>query len=215
MAMKVLLVDDERLICEGLKIILDTYEDIEIVGQGANGYEAFQLCKEKDIDIVLMDIRMPKCDGVQATKLIKESFPHIKVLILTTFNDAEYIKDALRYGALGYLLKDSDYDLIYQSIKAAYQGNVVIHPNVANTILSNTFVKVDTKEIAEKFALTEQEIKIMMEVADGKSNKEISEKMYLTEGTIKNHISAILSKLQLKNRTQLTAFAYKQGLTNM
>jgi len=212
MGIKVLLVDDEQLIREGLKIILDTYEDLEIVGQATNGYEAFKWCHEHKVDLVLMDIRMPQCDGVKATKLIKESYPHIKVLILTTFADVDYITDALKYGALGYLLKDSDYDLIYQSIKAAYCGNVVIHPQVATKILTQSTVKVNLEEISQKFCLTEQEIKMIAEVAEGKSNKELAELFFLSEGTVKNQISQILGKLNLKNRTQLTIFAYNQGI---
>jgi len=212
MAIKVLLVDDERLIREGLKIILDTYHDLEIVGQAENGFEAYKCCKDYEVDLVLMDIRMPECDGVKATKMIKEGFPEIKVLILTTFDDVDYITDALRYGALGYLLKDSDYELIYQSIKAAYQGNVVIHPQVASKILTHTITKVDLTGVGKKFGLTEQELKMISQVAEGKSNKEIAQGFYLTEGTVKNQMSQILAKLNLKNRTQLTIFAYEQGI---
>lgn len=212
MTIKVLLADDEKLIREGLKIILDTYEDIEICGVAGDGLEAFHFCKDSPVDIVLMDIRMPKCDGVKSTKMIKEFYPSIKILILTTFNDIEYIQDAMRYGASGYLLKDSDYDLIYQSIKAAHQGNVVIHPNVADKIINNTMVKTETKKIMETFDLNEREIKIIREIADGKSNREIGVLLCLTEGTIKNHISTILSKLDVKNRTQLSSFAYQEGL---
>jgi len=213
MSIKVLLVDDEKLIRDGLKIILDSYDDIEIVGSACNGMEAYLICGKSFVDIILMDIRMPDFDGVQGTKLIKKEYPSIKIIILTTFSDMEYIQDALHYGASGYLLKDSDYDLIYQSIKTAHVGNVVIHPNVAGKLLNHeTIEKHSSKEIQKQYDLSNQDIKIIQAVAEGKSNKEIAEVFYLSEGTIKNSITQILGKLELKNRTQLTIFAYQEKL---
>jgi DNA-binding NarL/FixJ family response regulator len=213
--LKVLLVDDEKLIREGLKIILSTYEDIEVVGLCENGEEAYMLCKTLQVDVILMDIRMPKCDGVLGTKMIKEDFNSIKILILTTFNDVEYIQEALKHGASGYLLKDSSYDIIYEGIKSAHIGNIVVHPEVANKIMSNISKELcsDT-EIISKYGLTSKEIKIIREIANGLSNKEIGEILYLSEGTIKNNISVILSKLELKDRTQIVIFAFKKGLVS-
>lgn len=214
---KVLLVDDEKMISSGLKIILQTYEDIEVVGIASNGEEAFNECKEKTPDVVLMDIRMPKCDGVSGTKLIKEVYKDIKVLILTTFNDFEYIHEALKHGASGYILKDSDYDSIYEGIKACAKGNVVVNPEVATKILSekvthNNKGKLDI--IKNRYALNDKDMAIIREVANGLSNKEIAEKLYLSEGTIKNNISYILSKLELRDRTQLTIFAFKNNIAD-
>jgi DNA-binding NarL/FixJ family response regulator len=122
---KVILVDDEKLVADGLKIILETYEDIEVIATASNGQEALNRCRNHKPDVVLMDIRMPECDGVIGTKLVKKEFKDIKILILTTFNDVQYIHEALKYGASGYILKDSDYDLIYEGIKASLKGNVV------------------------------------------------------------------------------------------
>lgn len=209
---KVLIADDEKLIRDGLKIILSTYEDIEVVGLCEDGQEALELCREIYIDVVLMDIRMPKCDGVLATKIIKEEFENIKILILTTFNDTEYIHEALKYGATGYLLKDSSYDLIYQGIKASIKGSVVVHPEVANKMMSKTLKEKTHTEQISKYNLTEREIVLIKEIANGLTNKEISEKLYLSEGTIKNNISSILSKLNLRDRTQVAIFAFKTGL---
>jgi DNA-binding NarL/FixJ family response regulator len=211
---KVIIIDDEKLIRQGLKIILSTYPDIEIVGEGANGEEALKLCREKTVDLVLMDIRMPGCDGVTGTKLLKENFKDVKVLILTTFKDDEYIHDALDYGASGYLLKDSDYEVIYEGVKAAYKGNIVIHPEVAGNMVHNfkTEEKTDYSSVVARYALTEKEIALIKEIADGLTNKEIGEKLYLTEGTIKNNISVILSKLGLRDRTQIVIFAFKNGI---
>jgi DNA-binding NarL/FixJ family response regulator len=214
---KVMLVDDEKLIRDGLKIILETYDDIEITAVASNGEEALNACREKEPDIILMDIRMPKCDGVLGTKLIKKEFHKVRILILTTFNDVEYIHEALKYGASGYLLKDSDYDLIYEGIKACLKGNVVIHPEVVLKIISeNTKYNNNNslEEIKTKFNLSGKEISIIKEIANGLSNKEIGENLFLTEGTIKNNISNILSKLSLRDRTQLTIFAFKNNIAD-
>ncbi|MDF2674902.1 MAG: two-component response regulator [Clostridiales bacterium] len=212
---KVLLVDDEKMISSGLKIILETYEDIEVIGTASNGEEALHACKNNKPHVVLMDIRMPKCDGVLGTKLIKEEFEDVKILILTTFNDVEYIHEALKYGASGYILKDSDYDSIYQGIKACVKGNVVVNPEVASKIISEN-VKYNNRnsmeEVKIKFDLGDKEIKVIKEIANGLSNKEIGEKLFLSEGTIKNNVSNILSKLALRDRTQLTIFAFKNNI---
>lgn len=207
------IIDDEKLIREGLKIILSTYEDINIVAMGGDGKEALKLCESNTIDLILMDIRMPNCDGVQGTKLIKEKFPHIKVLILTTFKDIEYIQEALQKGASGYLLKDSSYDLIYEGIKAAVSGNIVIHPDVASNIINYTSIETNTKDVCDKYNLTDKECDIIKFIADGLSNKEIGEKLFLSEGTIKNYVSSILSKLSLRDRTQIVVFAFKNNFT--
>jgi len=209
---RTIIVDDEKLIREGLKIILSTYEDIEVVGLYENGEEGFKGCKENNSDIVLMDIRMPKCDGVLGTRLIKETFKDIKVLILTTFNDKEYIHEAMRFGASGYLLKDSSYDVIYEGIKAAVKGNIVIHPEVASIILEDEVRKEDATKCISEYKLSEKEVNIIKEIANGLSNKEIGEKLFLSEGTIKNNISSILSKLDLRDRTQIAIFAFKSGI---
>ena len=191
--------------------MLSTFDDIEVVDTAENGYKALEVCKTKDIDIVLMDIRMKDCDGVMGTRLIKEQFTKVKVIILTTFNDKEYIQDALGYGAFGYMLKDSSHQVIYEGIKAAYMGNMVVHPEVANKMLSKSNDNYKHKEL-EKYNFSEKEIQIIKYIAEGLNNKEISEKIYLSEGTIKNNITNILSKLNLRDRTQIAIFAFKNGI---
>lgn len=208
---KLLIVDDEKLIREGLKIILSTYEDIKVVGLCKNGYESIEFCRNNAVDLVLMDIRMPECDGVMGTRLIKEQFRNIKVLILTTFKDVEYIHEGLKYGASGYLLKDSSHEVIYEGIKGAYRGNVVIHPEVANEMINGTYNKKENHNL-QKYNLTEKETLIIKAIAKGLTNKEISEEMFLSEGTIKNNITAILAKLSLRDRTQIAIFAFKNGI---
>lgn len=208
---KVLIVDDEKLIREGLKILIGSFPDINIVGTACDGEEAYNFCTSTEVDLVLMDMRMGEKDGVLGTKLINEYNPSIKVLILTTFKDSEYIREALKYGASGYLLKDSSPEKIYEAIKASISGNVVIEPEIASQILSSSSINNISVDLS-KYELSDREISIIKLIADGLSNKEISEKLYLTEGTIKNNITTILSKLALRDRTQIAIFAFKNGL---
>ena len=212
---KIVIVDDEKLIREGLKIILSTYEDIEVLALCENGRSAYEFCLSNQVDLVLMDIRMEECDGVLGTKLIKESVPYVKVLILTTFKDAEYIEEALKNGASGYLLKDSSYDLIYGGIKAAVGGNVVVHPDIISKLMlkpetETKVTNIDT--ILKATGLTDRDVNIIEEIAKGLNNKEIGEKLFLTEGTIKNNITTILSKLNLRDRTQIVIYAFKNNI---
>ncbi|MCC0644025.1 MULTISPECIES: response regulator transcription factor [unclassified Clostridioides] len=205
---KVLIVDDEKLIRKGLKIILSSYDDLEIIGDASNGYEALEFCKSNDVDVVLMDIRMNICDGVLGTRLIKEYDESIALLILTTFNDDEYIKDAMKFGASGYLLKDSSDEVLHEGIRSSFFGNVVLDKNVAEKIMSSEKT-VEHEHISNIYNLTEKEISIIKLIAHGLSNKEISQELFLSEGTIKNNITNILGKLELRDRTQLAIFAFK------
>ena len=216
--MRIAIVDDEKLICEGLKIIFQSYPDIEVIATGSNGNDALKICEEKNPELLLMDIRMPECNGVEATKKIKKSFSDIKILILTTFNDTEYIQKALQYGASGYLLKDSSPDVIYDGIKAAISGNIVINPEVAKTMLFENHEEAEERvirplsEIQNEFGLSQKEIEIIRLVSEGLSNKQIAYKQGLSEGTIKNNISVIFDKTFVSDRTQLAAFAFKNGI---
>ncbi len=209
---KLMIVDDEMLIREGLKLMLSSFEDIDVVTTQANGQDAFSYCKNHPVDVILMDIRMPICNGVLGTRLIKETYPQIKILILTTFKDTEFIQDALHFGASGYLLKDSSHEVIYESIKSAVMGNIIFHPEVASQILtSHQFSKKEQLSHLD-FQLSEKEFAIVCEIANGLSNKEIAAKLFLSEGTIKNHITNILFKLNLRDRTQIAIFALKNHL---
>ena len=208
---KILIVDDVKLIRTGLKIILNSYEDINVVGDVSNGYEALEFCKSNDVDLVLMDIRMSICDGVLGTRLIKEYDNSIQVLILTTFNDDKYIKDAINFGASGYLLKDSSDDILYEGIRSSFYGNIVLDKNVASKVISKEET-VDTTQVIDKYNLSIKEINIIKLVANGLTNKEISNELFLSEGTIKNNITNILSKLNLRDRTQIAIFAFKNKI---
>lgn len=205
--MKVLVVDDDTLIRESLSVLLGLDENIEVSGTASNGQEAYDLCCSLQPDIVLMDVRMPVMDGVLGTKLIKTAFKQIKVVILTTFQDDEYIKEALKNGAEGYILKSQSSDSIIESLKAVYKGNMVFGKNVADTISS--LLKEDKKKPKIDYEFTERENDILKLIADGYSNKEIAAKLFLGEGTIRNYITALLEKLQLRDRTQLAIFYLK------
>lgn len=206
---KVMLVDDEQLIRSGLKIMLETYPDIEVIHQAGNGREAFECCKIEVPDVVLMDIRMPVSTGIEGTKLIKEAYPEVKIVMVTTFQDTEYIVEAMQYGASGYLLKDSSYEAIYDGIKVALSGKVVMDATVSEKLVMQPKAPTTDKQTdISSFGLTERESELIRLVSQGLNNKEISEALFLSEGTVKNNISTILSKLALRDRTQLVIFAY-------
>ena len=208
---KVLIVDDEKLIRKGLKIILSSYEDLEIVGDVSDGYEALEFCKQNNVDVVLMDIRMKLCDGVLGTRLIKEYNPKISVLILTTFNDDKYIKDAMSFGASGYLLKDSSDEILYEGIRSSFTGNIVLDKNIISKVIYSTSTH-SSVDVKTEYNLNEKEITIIKLISKGLSNKEISSELFLSEGTIKNSITNILNKLNLRDRTQIAIFAFKNNI---
>lgn len=211
MAIDILIVDDDKLIRDSLSMFAKYDKDLNVAGTCSNGDEAFSACMSNKVDVVLMDIRMPVCDGVLGTKKIKEAFPYIKVLILTTFDDDEYIFEALKNGASGYILKNTSPDRIMEDIKIVYEGNMLIHPEVAAKV--TRFIGKDTgtagKDSISKYGLNEAEMKIVELISEGMTNKEISDTIHLSEGTIKNYITDILSKLKLRDRTQIAIFYLK------
>lgn len=207
---KIMLVDDEKLIREGLKILISLDEELEIVAEANSGEDAFEKYKDNDIDVILMDIRMPKSNGIDGIKLIKGfKREDPKILILTTFNDIEYINEAIKLGASGYLLKDSEVEAIIDGIKSAYSGNIVLNREVSDKLLTEKSFK---KFNIEEFGITKREFEIIGFVASGLSNQEIADSLYLSLGTIKNSISSILDKLELRDRTQIVIFAYENKI---
>lgn len=201
----VLLVDDQEIIREGLKMMLSFDDEINIVAEGSNGLEAIDLTKKYSPDIILMDIRMPVMNGVDATLAIKDLNLDTKILILTTFNDNDYIFDSLKNGANGYLLKDASSDEIINAIKNVFKGNLLIHANIANKlteVLGNKNSK-ETKVLPNLDILTAREREIAILISKGLNNKEICSTLFLSEGTVKNYVTKILDKLELKSRTEL------------
>lgn len=213
---RVLLVDDQDILVEGLKLILGKEEDIEICGTAGNGRKAYEICKWNRPHVVLMDIKMPEVNGVEATLMIKRDFSDVKVIVLTTFNDDEYIYDALKNGASGYLLKDASPLEIAGAIRTVYSGGALIQSEVAVKVIDrfSELARGDSKRHKDPRAelLTDREIDICRLIAGGKSNKEIADELYLSEGTVKNHITKVLVKLDLRDRTQLAVFTIKNDL---
>ena len=209
---KLIIADDEMLIRTGLKIMLEASGNVEVLALAESGRAAFEACKEHQPVVVLMDIRMPESNGIEGTKLIKEAFPEVKVLIVTTFQDTEYIVEAVQNGASGYVLKDSSPEAILDGIKVAMSGKVVMDTVISEALLTNTTVEKPATFDAEKWGLTPREVELIQQVAQGLSNKEIAQTLFLSEGTVKNNISTILSKLELRDRTQLVIFAYENKL---
>lgn len=207
--MKIIIVDDDQLVSLSLKTILEATENIRVIAQGNDGNDAIRLYKEHQPDILLMDIRMEKMNGLEAATTIINEFPDAKILLLTTFSDDEYIVKAIRIGAKGYILKQ-DFESIAPAITAVYNGQTVFGNEVMNKIPS-LMQKDDTISL-DNFDLSQKDCEIIQLVSDGLNNKEIAEKLFLSEGTVRNYISNILEKLELRDRTQLACFYYKQLL---
>jgi len=213
---KLLLADDQDILTEGLKLILGAEEDIEIVGIANNGKKAYELCRIRKPDVVLMDIQMPEVNGVEATAMITKEFPHIKIIVLTTFNDDEYIYDALKNGASGYMLKDTSPEEILKAVRTVYNGGALIQSEVAVKVIdkfSQLAKETVDKHIEPKAELlTDREIEVCRLIAEGRNNKEIANELFLSQGTVKNHITKVLLKLDLRDRTQLAIFTIKNEL---
>lgn len=211
---KVVIVDDQPIVREGLTMIVQNMNDIEVVAVAQNGQEGIEMCQWHKPDVVLMDIKMPILNGVKATKSIKEQFPETKIIILTTFNDDEYIFEALSYGASGYLLKDAGKEKIEEAIIEAFHGGAIIQPTVAQKVITK-LQKIEVKQQKKDERinqLTSRELDILKLIGEGKNNDEIASILYITKGTTKNHISHLLAKLDLRDRTQLAIFALKNDL---
>ncbi|HHW67656.1 response regulator transcription factor [Defluviitalea raffinosedens] len=215
---KVMIAEDQELIRQSLEFVISNKEDMKIVGLAATGKEAVELAKDKKPDVILMDIRMPEMDGVEATKVIKKMNPDIKIIILTTFDDDEYVFDALKNGASGYLLKGISLNELVESIRIVMNGGSLINPSVA-TKVCKFFSQMAEADYTSKIqndalsSLNKNELKIMKLIGMGLSNKEITKELNFSEGTVRNYISNILSKLNLRDRTQIAILAVQSGIT--
>ncbi|PFC10231.1 response regulator [Bacillus cereus] len=214
MKIKVLLVDDHTVVLKGLAFFLSTQGDLELVGEANNGKEALVKVGETTPDVILMDLYMPEMDGVEATAYIKKEYPNVKVIVLTSFSDQAHVLPALRAGASGYILKDVEPDQLVEAIRSAYKGNIQLHPDIANALLSQT-LPVEEKEEEPSIqvdVLTARENEVLQLLAKGMSNKEVASVLVITEKTVKAHVSSILSKLNLSDRTQAALYAVKNGI---
>lgn len=214
---KILIADDQQLIRESLRLWLENKEDFYVTETVSNGLQVLESLKNEVPDIILMDVRMPELDGVQCTKKIKHEYPNVKIIILTTFDDDVYVYNALKYGASGYLLKGIALEDLYTAIKTVYKGQAMINPDIASKVL-NFFYKMANEGIAvpqdgrNTGHLTDTEWKIVREIEKGASNKEIASALCLSEGTVRNYITAILDKLDFRDRTQLAIWAVQMSL---
>ncbi|PYG85004.1 DNA-binding NarL/FixJ family response regulator [Ruminiclostridium sufflavum DSM 19573] len=204
--MNILVIDDDKLVCASLKTILETDPDISVTATGNNGKQAIELFEKLQPDILLMDIRMEIMTGLDAGEFLIKKYPNARILFLTTFSDDEYIIKALRIGAKGYLLKQN-FESIVPAIKAVNTGQSVFGDEII-TKLPN-LIQDEGRTSFSNFGLTEKETELLIQISNGLSNKEISEVLYLSEGTVRNYISIMLEKLQLRDRTQLAVFYYK------
>jgi DNA-binding NarL/FixJ family response regulator len=209
---KILLVDDQNLFREGLRIMLSVQPDFEIVGEAANGLNALEQATALRPDVVLMDLRMPVLDGVAATRRLNQLQKPPRVIVLTTFDDDELVFDGLRAGAVGYLLKDVPSEKLVEAIRAAARGETFLQPSVAAKVVAE-FNRLSTPRPQPLIEpLSDRELEILRQVATGASNKEIANALFITEGTVKNHLTNILGKLEVRDRTQAALKAKELGL---
>ena len=216
---KVLIADDQELIRESLKIVLSADEKIQVTGTVSNGSDVIKSSSKDKPNVILMDIRMPQMDGVQCTKHIKESYPDIKIIVLTTFDDDEYIFDALKYGASGYLLKGVSMKELIEGIHTVAGGGAMMNPDIATKVVrlfsqlakGDLGIKVNSENVK---SLGKTEWKVIVQIGRGLSNKEIAKVLFLSEGTVRNYLSQILNKLELRDRTQLAIWAVENGVTS-
>lgn len=210
-AIRVMIADDSLIFREALAAILAQDPELVVAGSAANGREAFELCSQCEPDVVLMDIRMPECDGIEGTKLIKNRYPAIKVIIFTTFEDQDYITEAIRYGAEGYVLKDSGQDHIRMVIKSVNKGYPVFHEKALDTMVQS-MAEVQTAKATLDLSAAEK--KILSFIVEGKSNREIGVLLSLSEGRVRNIISELFEKTNTTDRTQLAVFAVRNDLVD-
>jgi DNA-binding NarL/FixJ family response regulator len=212
---RILLVDDQPLFREGLRTLLSVHPDFDVVGEAGNGEEALKLARSLLPSVVLMDLQMPVLDGVAATRRLREEQPNCRVIVLTTFDDDELVFDGLRAGALGYLLKDAPSEKLSEAIRGAARGESFLQPSVAAKVVAE-FARLTSKPAANFQALveplSEREREILGLIATGASNREIAGTLFLAEGTVKNHVTNILGKLGVRDRTQAALKAKETGL---
>lgn len=213
---RVLVADDQQLVREGLRVLLDLIPDIRVVGEAANGVAAAEQAQRIRPDVVLMDVRMPRLDGVAATRKVREMCPDVQVIILTTFDDDECVFEGLRAGAAGYLLKDVPSEQLAEAIRAAARGEAFIHPSVTRKVVAEFARMAEREHVRREQPLPEplspREMEVLVLLAEGLSNQEIAERLTIARGTAKNHVSNILSKLGARDRTQAILRAQEIGL---
>lgn len=206
---RILLVDDQAIIRQGLRSMLESNPDMDVIGEAENGQRAIEQIPTLQPDLVLMDIRMPVMDGVAATQAIAQHYPQTRVLVLTTFDDDEYVSQAMRLGAKGYLLKDTEPDELALAIRAVYKGHTQLGPGLFEKVLMPVPAPPPSVEPPPGLAeLTPRELEVLRLIASGANNREIAKTLFLSENTVKNYVTSILSRLNLRDRTQAALLAH-------
>jgi len=215
MMIRVLICDDQDIVREGLRLILETSPGIEVVGMAQDGAEALELIPKAQPDVVLMDLKMPGMNGIQATRLIRDKYPAIRVLALTTFDADEWVFDAIRSGAAGYLLKDTPRHRLVEAIQGTAEGKTHVDPAVAGKLFSKLIQNPVTVDTSIADALSEREREVLSLLAQGLNNADIAARLYLSEGTVRNYVSSIFVKLGVSDRTQAAVLAMRYGLVDL
>jgi DNA-binding NarL/FixJ family response regulator len=210
--MKVIICDDQAIIRDGLELLLKLEKDIEVVGLAQDGAEAVDLVNSKTPELILMDLKMPGMNGVEATRQIRTRHPEIKVLVLTTYDDDEWVFDAIRAGASGYLLKDTPREKVIEAIQGTVTGDSFVDPAVTGKLLAQVVSKQEQPASVITSQLTDREVDVLRLIARGLNNASIAEQLHLSEGTVRNHVSAIFTKLDLTDRTQAAILAIRHGM---
>jgi len=212
---RVLICDDQAVICEGLRAILSTAADIDVVGVANDGAQAVEMAAQLHPDVALMDLKMPVMTGIQATRLIRAQSPHTRVLVLTTYDFDEWVFDAIRAGASGYLLKDTPRETLIAAIRGTAEGKTYVDPVVAGKLFDQVNRGAGLPDSTVVSALSERELDVLRLIGRGLSNAEIAQRLYLSEGTVRNYVSAILTKLEVADRTQAAVLALRAGLADL
>ena len=212
---KVLIVDDHQVVRQGLRTFLELQDDIIVVGEAADGEAAVEMTRQLAPHVVLMDLVMPNLDGVAATRKVKTLDPAVKVIALTSFTEDEKVFPAIQAGASSYLLKDVSPDDLVEAIRAAYHGEARLHPDITRKLMEQVASQTVSPPEGHLESLTERELDVVRLVAQGRSNHEIAQELVISEKTVKTHVSNILSKLHLDDRTQLAIYALKKGLVDL
>ena len=212
---RVIVCDDQEIVCQGLSTILNNNPQIKVVATANNGLEVMEQVEVHQPDLVLMDLKMPDVNGIQATQKIKSSYPQVKVLVLTTYDDDEWLFDAIRAGASGYLLKDTPSAALIQAIKGTVEGESYLDPNVTGKVLQNVAGQKQTPISSFHVQLSDRETDVLQLMARGLTNADIARELYLSEGTVRNYTSALFTKLGVNDRTQAVIAALRYGLVNI
>jgi DNA-binding NarL/FixJ family response regulator len=207
---RILLAEDQAMVRHGLKMMIETDNEIRVTGEAANGKEAVKLCELQAFDMIVLDIRMPEMNGLEAARIIRSRWPQSKILMLTTFNDDQYALEALRIGANGYMLKDAEPEALIRSIRSCLSGGLSIQDDVAAKVIPQLLKQ--TPQAPVDASITPRELVIIRLIGEGRSNQEIANELSLSIGTVKNHVSLIMDKLELRDRTQLAIYAIRHNI---